>query len=289
MNDVIYKTGGRWFEKHSKSDFTLYTKIMSRLDWSYWIATKYGYLAGKGSTKKAESLIDKYRDEISKNMRSAVTAIRKWDACPSDMKMLLTATSSRSNKYISHTIKSTDRVIFHNKYGVNIEESEEEFLNDMEEEQYLIRIFLQHTDEADLTHIYIKWVYVIYEIMKRLVQITDDKSWEITRIYCLENLRGILPIQRKIESSASATIAHIEIIDDMRSDISNKYTDLWLQLFMSLSQYNRAIQLFASSIEYPSDSDLERYMSQLDEAVSKHMESSIQLSKLLLSEDIYSS
>jgi hypothetical protein len=289
MNYESCKTSRYWFEKHTKSDFTRYAKILAKICWSYWIVVKYSHLADLGRTKEAEGFIEGYRDEVFKKMSSASNNINEWDNAPSDIRALLMAIYKSTETFLSGSIEISDRINFHNKYGVKIEEPLDDLLGKMEKEQYLMRMYAQHTDETDLNSMYYKWANAFYETIKHLGLVGDNNSWETFRRYCLENMRGTLPTQGQIESSAAATIAHLEIEDDVRSELAQKYTDLWLQLFMSSAQFNSSIQFLVSSREFPSDNDLKKYESLLEEATSKQSDSSITLANLLLSEEIYTS
>jgi len=287
MNYENCLTNGHWYEKHSKLDFTRYTKIFTKICWSYWIVVKYCHLTDLGRTKEAESFIEEYRDEVFKKINSAAININEWKNIPFDMKALLIAIYKSTETFLHGSLEMSDRINFHNNYGVKIEEPLDNILETIEREQYLMRMYAQHTDEGDINSMYYKWANVYYEAAKYLSSANDINSWEVFRRFCLENIRGTLPRQKQIESSAVATIAHLEIKDSLKAKLAQKYTNLWLKLFISSARFNGSLLFLTHSKQFPSDNDLEKYESQVNDAATKQIETSITLANIFINDEIY--
>ena len=282
-----FENSTHWFEKHTKSDFTRYTRIFAEMCWSYWVVAKYCHLTDLERTKEAEAFIEGCRDEVFKKISSAATNINEWNNIPSDMKALLVAIYKSTETFVCGSIEMSDRINFHNNYGVKIEEPLKDLEETMEKEQYLIRMYAQHTDEADINSLYYKWVNVYYEASKYLSSATDINSWEMFRRFCQKNIRSTLPTQMQIESSAAAAIAHIEIKDGLKTGLAQKYTNLWLKLFTSSAQFNHSLLFLTHSREFPSDNDLKKYELLVNDAATKQIEISITLANIFINDEIY--
>jgi len=287
-NDKLI-TGGHWFEKHPKQDFTRYTKIFSKICWSYWIVAKYSHMTNLGKTKEAERFIEEHRNEVFKKVSSAASNINEWINISSDMRLLLLAIYKSAETFLNESIEMSNRINFHNKYGVKIEEPLDNLLETMEKEQYLMRMYAQHTDEADLNFMYYRWANAYYEAYKYLSSVKDNNSWEVFRRFCQKNIPGTLPTLVQIEHSAEATIAHLEIKDDIRNDVARKYEHLWQRLFMTSAQFNHFLMFLAGSKEFPSYSELEKAESYENEVTAMQIETSITVANIFINDEIYTS
>jgi len=281
------KTNSHWFEKHSKCEFTRYTKVFAKLSWSYWMVAKYGHLTDLGRTKEARDLIEEYRDEIFNKMNSAVSEINEWNNAPKDLRVLLLAIYKSTEIFLSDSIEIFDRINFHNNFGVKIEQPLNDLLETLGREQYVMRMYSQHTDEADLNSMYYRWANVYYEAIKYLNSVTDINSWASFRRFCLENVLEILPKRKQIEASAAATFQHLEIKDDLKTSLAQKYKNLWLELFVSSAQFNHSLLFLIRSKEFPSEDDLKKFNSLVDEASTKQVETSITLLNIFINDQIY--
>ncbi len=281
------KTRKRWFKKHSKSDFTKYIKIGSKINWSYWIVAKYCHLAEIRKTREADKFIERHRVELIKKINSAVEDIEKWNDAPSDLRILLVATSGSTKSFISHSLEVSDSINFYNKLGIIKEEPIDELLDTIDREQYLMRLYAQHTDEIDLNALYYNWAYAYYETIKHMNTIGDMDSWKAFKRFCMKSLRGTLPAREQIESSAAETIDHLEIDADVKNGFAHKFINLWLHLFISSAQYNRSLRLLLNSQDFPTERDLRQYEAGLEEAAEKQFDSCILLANLFQNEEIY--
>jgi hypothetical protein len=286
-NYKYFETGTHWFQKHTRSHFTRYTKIFAEMCWSYWIVVKYCHLTDLGRTKEAEGFIEDCRDKVFEKIRKAATNINEWNNIPSDIKALLIAIYKSTESFLYESIEMHDRINFHSNYGVKIEEPLNNLLETMEREQCIMRMYAQYTDEADINSLYYKWANIYYEACKYLSSATDINSWEIFRKYCQRNLRGTLPSQEKIESSAAAAIAHIEIKDGLVNSLAQNYTSMWLKLFATSAQFNHSLLFLTHSKEFPSDKDLKTYELLVNDAATKQIETSIALANMFINDEIY--
>lgn len=289
MNVERYEASDRWFKKHSKSDFTKYVKINSKINWAYWIVAKYSHLTETRRTKEADKFIEKHRIEIVQKIHSAEIDIEEWHKAPSDIKKLLFATSESTRLFISHSIEVSDSINFHNKIGIVKEEPLDDLLDTIDREQHLMRLYAQHTDEVDLNAMYYKWAYAYYETIKHMTTIGGFDSWIAYRRFCMKSLRGSLPTRAQIISSAAETIGHLNSNDDIKDELTQKFTNLWLHLFVSSAQYNRSLRLLISSPDYPSEEDLREYEAAMEKAAARQFDSCILLANLFLNKEIYSS
>ena len=152
----------------------------------------------------------------------------------------------------------------------------------IDREQQLMRLSAQHLDESDLNALYCKWAYVYYELIKRLNSVSDANSWRAFRIACWKSLRGTLPEQGLIESSAAATIGHLKVESKSKNKMIKRFTDLWLHLFTSSAQFNKALLILIKHRSFPSESVLQQFEQAIDIAARKQFDSSILLADLLL-------
>ena len=284
-----HETNSHWFEKHSKQDFTSYTKIFAKICWSYWIVGKYSYLTNMGRTKEAEVFIEEHRYEVFKKVSSAASNINEWINISSDMRLLLLAIYKSAETFLNESIEMSNRINFHNKYGVKIEEPLDNLLETMEKEQYLMRMYAQHTDETDLNFMYYRWANAYYEAYKYLSSVKDNNSWEIFKRFCLKNIPGTLPTQELIEHGVMATIAHLEIKDDIRNDVARKCEHLWQRLFMTSAQFNHFLMFLAGSKEFPSGSELDKAELHENEVIAIQIETSIAVANIFINDEIYTS
>ena len=283
------ETGRHWFEKHSKADYTKYVRIEANIFWSYYTAAKYRHLVDYGSTKEAKDFIDSYRVEVAKKINSAQKCIKEWTNIPSDMRLLLNGAYNETSAFISSSIEMSDKICFHKKYKVAIEEPLDDIVNSIERGQSYKRMCSQITDEFYINSLYNKWLYIYDEAITHLFMVTDITSWESFRGYCLRNIHGSLPTQKQIEASALAVIRHLEIREDMINEVAQKYTNLWLQMFNSSFQFNRFFLFWANKKDLPSEECLDQCESLMFKATKNLFNSCIPLVNLLLCDDIYSS
>ena len=281
-NHLSLTSNGHWFEKHSRLDFTRYMTIEAKICWSYWTVSKYSHLVEQGRTKEAESFIENNRAQILKNLHSAGTDIEEWNEAPSDMRTLLKASYQSSKLFVFESIDASDSINFHHKLGLKKEEPIEELMVAIDREQQLMRLSAQHLDESDLNALYCKWAYVYYELIKRLNSVSDANSWRAFRIACWKSLRGTLPEQGLIESTAAATIGHLEVESNSKNTLINRFTDLWLHLFTSSAQFNRALIILIKHRNFPSDPVLRQFEQAIDIAARKQFDSNIMLANLFL-------
>ena len=281
-NQCSLKPCGHWFERHSSSDFTRYMTIEAKICWSYWTVSKYSHLVEQGRTREAESFIENNRAQIIKSLHSAGTDIEEWNEAPSDMRALLEASYQSSRLFVADSIDTSDSINFHHKIGLEKEEPIEDLMVVVDREQELVRLYAQHTDNADLNALYYKWVYVYYELFKNLNANIDVTSWRAFRRVCWKSLQGTLPKQELIESSAAATIDHLEIDLHRKHTLIKQFTNLWLHLFASSAQFNKALLNLIKHRDIPSDPVLQQFDDAIDRAANKQCDSSIMLAGLFL-------
>jgi len=288
MNHERYTQTSFWFERYSKTEYTKYVQIEATIFWSYYIAAKYRDLVEVGNTKEANIFIDKHRSEIINKMTTALATIKEWSNAPSCMRFLLTGSYKVAGDYLSHSIKMSDKINFHKIYGVEIEENLDVILESIEKEQNFMRMYAQHTDEADISSLYYKWLNKYDESIKYLGRVIDNDTWNEFIQYCLKYIPVSLPAEEQIKTSAEACISHLEVFPSVKNEVTQKFVNLWLQLFNSSAQHNRSLLFLASSKKFPSDNELNKYESLLVEAKTTLFNSSIPLANLLLDENIYS-
>lgn len=280
-NHLSLKSNGHWFEKHSRLDFTRYQTIEAKICWSYWTVSKYSHLVEQGRTREADSFIEKNRAQIIKNLYSAGTDIEEWNEAPSDMRALLTASYQSSKLFVFESIDASDSINFHHKLGLKKEEPIEELMVAIDREQQLMRLSAQHLDESDLNALYCKWAYVYYELIKRLNSVSDANSWRAFRIACWKSLRGTLPEQGLIESSAAATIGHLEVESSSKNTLTVRFTHLWLHLFTSSAQFNKALLFLINNRDFPSSLVLQEFEEAIDVAARRQFDAAIKLAELI--------
>jgi hypothetical protein len=256
--------------------------IEAKICWSYWTVSKYSHLVEQGRIREAESFIENHRVQIIKNLNSAGTDLDEWNEAPSDMRTLLEASYQSSKLFVADSIQTADSINFHHKLGLKKEEPIEELMDTIDREQQLIRLYAQHTDESDLNALYYKWVNVYYDLIKRLNSVSDENSWRAFRFACWKSLRGTLPEQGLIESSAAATINYLETDPDAKQTLTRRFTNLWLHLFTSSAEFNKALLNLIEYRKFPSTRMLDRFDHEVDSAALKQFESSILISNLLL-------
>jgi len=285
-NQYSLKPCGHWFERHSRSDFTRYITIEAKICWSYWTVSKYSHLVEQGRTKEAENFIENNRVNIIRNLHSAGTEIEEWVKAPTDIRTLLEASYQSSKLYVTDTITTFDSINFHQKLGLKKEEPIADLITVIDREQQLMRLHSQHTDNADLTTLYYKWVYVYYDLIKNLNSINDVLSWRDFRRVCWKSLRGTLPQQELIESSAAATIHYLEVDATTKPALIEQFTKLWLRLFTSSAQFNRALLEFVRDRDFPSEGALQQFDFATNRAANIQFDASIMLADLLIDDSL---
>jgi len=238
--------------------------------------------------READKFIERHRAELIKKINSALGDIEEWKDAPSDLRILLVSTSESTKSFISHSLEVSDSINFYNKLGIIKEEPIDELMDTIDREQYLMRLYAQHTDEIDLNALYYKWAYAYYETIKYMNTLSDIDSWKALKRFCMKSLRGTLPAREQIESSAAETIGHLEIDADAKNEFARKFTNLWLHLFMSSAKYNRSLRLLLSFQDFPTERDLRQYEAGLEEAAAKQFDSCILLANLFQNEEVYS-
>jgi hypothetical protein len=269
-----------WFEEYSKSDFTRFMIIDANINWAYWGVSKYSRYVENKNIDAAQSFIREHKSTIEERMNIAHESLSNWSDIPQIMKTILVNDFDSTTKYINETLDFSDSAIFHQKLGLDKEESWGEMVNAMDRELILVRNYIQLTDEHNLMALYCKWVFIYYGLMEELSNIKDMNGWELFAKDCQLKLKSIIPTDYAISNAANATVMHLEIRPSLMAMLTDEYALQWKRLFRSASGFNGLLLDFTSHEEWPSEQVLDEGV--LSKIAVLQVDASLAISELIL-------
>jgi len=271
-----------WFEEYSKSDFTRFMIIDANINWAYWAVTKYSHYTEAKNIDAAQSFIREHKSTIEERMNFAHESLSNWSDVPQIMKSILANEFDSTTKYINETLDFSDSAIFHQKLGLDKEESTDKVLDVVDRELILARNYMQLTDEHNLNVLYTKWVSIWYGFIKEIFGVEDEKDWESFVKNCRIKLKSIIPTEYAVSDAAIATVKHLEIQPYSKLHFTDEYAKQWKRLFRSTSDFNKILLDLTSHKESPDEQAFQVFQEGADKAGDLQTDAFLAISELIL-------